>query len=458
MSLSIHDRHCSSLHFAGILGTGMSAIAQYLRSRSLDVSGSDRLMGAHSTARVQKALEAMGCRLGPQDGTLVGERTDGLVVSSAIEQSNPEIARARELGIPVFHRSDVLAAIVATSTTIAVAGTSGKSTVTAMLFHCLRACGHDPSVITGANLHALAAEGFVGNARAGSSALLVIEADESDGSLVKYHPYLSVLLNVSLDHKPVEEVVGLFRTLAAQSSLTLTNADEPDLRTIAADRTFGFEREATYRATRVASGREGAMVELEGRSYRVPYPGLYMARNLLSTVAVCRELGCEPAPLQAATASFGGIERRFDRIETARGVTVIDDFAHNPEKIRAAVRTARELADRVIMLFQPHGFGPTRFMRQELVRAFDELLRPEDRLFLLPIYYAGGTADRSISSGALAAELGGSAGTVVAPARREEVAELVAGVVRAGDVVISMGARDPSLPALARRIAEAIDR
>lgn len=457
MSLSINERPCSSLHFAGILGTGMSALAQYLRRQSLDISGSDRLIGAQSTARVQGALERMGCRLGPQDGLLVDERTDGLVVSTAIEESNPEIVRARKLGIPVFHRSDVLAAIIASKKTIAVAGTSGKSTVAAMLFHCLRACGRDPSVITGANLHALANQGCVGNAWAGGSDLLVVEADESDGSLVKYHPYLSVFLNVSLDHKSIAEIVELFGTLAKQSAVPLVNADDPELRGLGG-RTFGYDHEAVYRAGRLASGREWSEVEVEGTCYRVPYPGMYMAWNLLATVAVCRELGCAPERLQKATASYAGIQRRFDRIPTAAGITVIDDFAHNPEKIRAAVRTAQQLSDRVVMLFQPHGFGPTSFMRQGLVEAFREILRPADSLYLLPIYYAGGTADKSISSGDLASDMGKLSGRVIVPDRREEVPALVAAEVKPGDVVISMGARDPSLPDLARQVAGEIDR
>ncbi len=207
----------------------MSALAQYLAWLGVVVSGSDRLLDSKETATVRGKLLELGCNLFPQDGSGIAASTDAVCVSTGIEESNPSIIAARERGIPVFHRSDVLAAISASRETIAVAGTSGKSTVTAMIFEFLTACGKAPSLISGAPLTRLEKEGLIGNACYGSSALLVIEADESDGTLVKYKPAASVFLNISRDHKSVEEVTLLFATLAAQSAWSAANADDAAL-------------------------------------------------------------------------------------------------------------------------------------------------------------------------------------------------------------------------------------
>ena len=203
MSLSIDGRNFSSLHFAGIMGSGMSAIAQYLAWSGHAITGSDRIAFADEMKETKEKLERCGCILFPQDGSGITAATEALVISTAIEDDNADIAAARKRGIPILHRSDVLAAIVASHRTIAVCGTSGKSTVTALIFEILRACGKSPSVITGANLIRLNEEGLLGNAFKGDSGILVIEADESDGTLVKYRPEKAVFLNISKDHKSV---------------------------------------------------------------------------------------------------------------------------------------------------------------------------------------------------------------------------------------------------------------
>jgi len=454
----IDNTVCSSLHFTGIFGSGMSAIAQYCRWQGLAVSGSDRLGdNAAETADVRGKLEAIGCRLFPQDGSGVVPRTSAVVVSTAIEQSNPDVAAARLRAIPVFHRSDVLAAIVGLKKTIAVAGTSGKSSVAAMIFHILHHAGRRPSLIAGANLHDLVRRGYIGNAFSDASPLLVIEADESDGSLVKYRPSISVFLNISKDHKPVDETMGMFRTLAAQSSVVIANGDEPLFDGLNACERFGCTAVAGFSAD-MAWDAASATVMRNGRKYRVPFPGKHMADNLCAALCVCAHLGVDEDTMAAAALTYRGLQRRFDRIATKRGVTVIDDYAHNPEKIRAALLAAQSLSARVTALFQPHGFGPLRFMFDELVAAFAATLRASDTLVLLPIYYAGGTVEKDVSSKDIAARLrAGCAATVIAPDSRDEAPVVVARLAHSGDVVILMGARDPSLPLFAGRLAAAID-
>jgi UDP-N-acetylmuramate--alanine ligase len=377
------------------------------------------------------------------------------VVSTAIESSNPDIAEANARGLPVFHRSEVLAAIVDTKRTIAVAGTSGKSTVTAMIFDFLDHCGMSPSVITGAGLSSLIDRGFIGNARVGKSDLLVIEADESDGTLVRYHPHLSLFLNVSKDHKPVAETQAMFRTLAAQSAHVMKNAESEELAELLAERTFGFGPSAMCRPDKVTPRGFSTRVTWRGTTFELRLPGAFNVANVMAAFCVAESLGCEPSALAKAAASYRGIYRRFSVYPTLRGVSVVDDYAHNPEKIRAALTTAQLLTPRVLAIFQPHGFGPTRFLKDDLVETFAAVVRPKDELFLLPIYYAGGTADKSISSGDIAAPLAGRI-AVSTPASRPELLDALAQKARKGDCVILMGARDPSLEALARQIVQAL--
>lgn len=454
--LSIDGTEYGRLHFVGILGSGMSSLAQFLAWDGVIVSGSDRALTHESTAGARKKLEALGCTLFPQDGSGVHAALAGLVVSTAIEKDNPDIARARGMGVPVFHRSDILAAVANSRRSVAVAGTSGKSTVTALVYHMLRSCDMEPSMISGANLHSLVREGHIGNAAYGRSSLLVFEADESDGSITKYRPWLSVILNVSKDHREVDETLLLFGKLATQSTHTLVNCDDPVLAQVPASSTFGVGS-GDFSASSTVLNASSAGVVVRDTEIAVQFPGKYMAANLLGALCVCSHLGCDIRRLARAAATYTGIERRFDRVQTTTGVTVIDDYAHNPRKIRAALSAAHDIAHRVIALYQPHGFGPTRFLLNDLISAFRDSLQASDLLVLLPVYYVGGTVDKNVSSQDIAAGLDGCSAEVTVVEERLRAANLVADFVSPGDAVISMGARDPSLPAFARELVNAIN-
>jgi len=424
---------CRRIHFAGVFGTGMSALAQYLLLQGVAVSGSDRLIGKPETAELQAALQALGIEVAPQDGSGITPETGFLCLSTAIEDDNPDLSRAKAVGARIVHRSEVLAAAIESRRTIAVAGTSGKSTVTAMIFEFLSHCGKSPSLISGAPLLRLTGEGLIGNAMVGESDLLVVEADESDGSLVRYRPEISVILNVSKDHKPVPEVRELFRTLAMQSGRVVVNGEDPLLADIDADARF--------------------TVAAEGMRVHLALPGRHNQENLAAALAVCRELDCSEEDLAAAIAGFRGVARRFEITQAENGVLVVDDFAHNPAKIRAAVEAARGLSERIIAIYQPHGFAPTRFLMDEYVKAFREIFREGDALYLLPIYYAGGTAVKDVSSALVIERTGEVPFEARATAGREETLQLVQERARPGDCVLLMGARDPSLPFFARDLA-----
>ncbi len=433
----------------------MSAIAYYCLREGMTVTGSDRLNGADDLHEVKRKLEDAGGALFPQDGSAVRNGPDAVVVSTAIEETNPDILEARGRGIPLIHRSDALAALAAAKRTIAVAGTSGKSTVAAMIFEMLAGCGKSPSLITGANLNYLEEQGLFGNAFRGESDILVIEADESDGSLVKYAPDMSVFLNVSKDHKTVDEVTRLFRELAARSKRIIVNADDPALQIPNPSATFGLEN-GDFHPDRVDEVAPLIRFNRNGTAFECSLPGRHNLSNALAALCVCVSLGCDEARCAAALRQYRGVKRRFSIVKLPNGITVVDDFAHNPEKVKAALTTAQSMSPRVLAVFQPHGFGPTRFLKDEFVKVFSEILRKGDELFLLPIYYAGGTATRDISSEDLARPVRENFRSASAPPGRSECLAKLRERAALGDVVLLMGARDPSLSSFAREIAQSL--
>jgi UDP-N-acetylmuramate--alanine ligase len=447
------------LHFAGVAGSGMSALAQFVAMMGGRASGSDRSFDRGERAEARAQLEAMGVTIHPQDGAGLEGDCAALVVSTAVEDEVPDVVAARRLGVPVLHRSELLAHLVARYRTVAVTGTSGKSTTVAMIFEILRGAGQDPSVITGGELVALQREGRWGNAWAGASNLLVIEADESDGSVVRYHPAVGVILNLQKDHKEMDAVATLFRTFRAQVREGAVVGEGENLREFATDAgVFGFGQGAGLRAEEVHLGAEGSAFRVGEVGFNLPVPGKHNVENALAAIGACARLGLPLEAMVAPLASFQGVARRFQVLGTGRGITVVDDFGHNPAKVAASIRAAHLRAGRVLAIFQPHGFGPLKFLRQEFVEAFATELHAQDRLWFLEVFYSGGTAARDISSSEVIAAIA-ARGTAaeLAPSREWLVARLAA-EAKAGDLILVMGARDPTLTDLAKAILERLDQ
>lgn len=458
-------------HFAGVGGTGMSALALYLAGRGEEVSGSDRLFDNGGGHEVRAALEAAGVKVFPQDGSGI-DRNCRLVVSTAVEETVPEVKKARELGVEVLHRSEILAEACRNGRGIAVSGTSGKSTVTAMVFACLREAGLDPSVVSGAPLLELRREGLWGNAYGGKGEWTVFEADESDGTLVRYHPEIGILLNLDRDHKELSELREIFRTFRSQvHGAFVTHAEREECRDLGGPDALLFG-EGAHNAE---LGGGHAAFTFEDVEFFVPFPGQHMVENALAAAVTARAAGVPLEISAKALSTFAGVHRRHEKAGSVRGVTVYDDFAHNPAKVEAAVRAFRAAAPsgRLVALFQPHGYGPLKFLLEDFAQAFRAVMQPQDALLLLPVYDAGGTADRSVSSADLAARIAGTTsvrpeeqgaalclegwnGCAIHLPTREEAASLAASLANEGDVVASMGARDPSLPELAQAIVGAL--
>jgi UDP-N-acetylmuramate--alanine ligase len=451
------------LHFAGVAGSGMSALAQFVAMKGGRASGSDRSFDRGQRPGSRAQLEALGVEIHPQDGTGLEGDCAALVVSTAVEDDVPDVAAARRLGVPVLHRSELLAHLVARFRTVAITGTSGKSTTVAMVFEILRGAGRDPSVITGGELGALQREGRWGNAWAGKSELLVIEADESDGSVVRYHPAVGVILNLQRDHKEMDAVAAMFRAFRAQVREAAVVGEASNLREFAEGGTvFGFGAGADLRAEDLRLDAEGSAFSVRGVPFRLPVPGRHNVENALAAIAACAALGVPLAAMVEPLAAFQGVARRFQVLGTRHGITVVDDFGHNPAKVAASIQAAHHRVEgaggRVLAVFQPHGFGPLKFLREDFVDAFATELTPRDRLWFLDVFYAGGTASRDISSAEVVADLTARGVAAEHAPSREWLVERLAAEARAGDLILVMGARDPSLTEVARGLLQVLSK
>jgi UDP-N-acetylmuramate--alanine ligase len=442
------------VHFIGIGGVGMSAVARIMVARGIPVSGSDA-----KDLPVMADLADAGARIA------VGYRAENLgdaqtvVAGSAIRADNPELVAARGAGLPVLHRSQALAATMAGDLVVTVAGTHGKSTTTSMITVLLQGAGLDPSFAIGANVPALGV-----NAANGTSGVFVAEADESDGSFLNYRPKIAVVTNVEPDHldyygtaEAVYESFDRFTGLLPSDGVLIACADDAGALALA-DRTRarGNTRVVLYgTADRsdvvLHDGGPGdvAVTSQAGRySLELQVPGRHNALNAAAAFAVALELGVDADAAARSLAQFSGASRRFELKGEARGVRVFDDYAHHPTEVRAALAAARSVAGehKVHVLFQPHLFSRTR----EFAREFAEALNLADTALVLDIYPAREEPIPGVTSQLIAEHLK-PGGRLVGSG--DAVAELVA-AADTGDIVLTAGAGD--VTAFGPRIVEAL--
>lgn len=435
----------------------MSALAQVKAMEGRSVSGSDRDFDRGRNLGVKASLEALGIKLFPQDGSGVNDETAELALSTAIEDTNPEVVRAKERGLKIWHRSELLSDEVNGADTIAVAGTSGKSTVAAMLFCVLEAAGLDPSIITGGALGQLRERGLIGNAFRGKGRILVVEADESDGTIVRYMPKTGLLLNISKDHKEISELNAIFTEFAGHCGRLLVNADDkPASALLPAAETFGFNS-GNWKVTEVNTGPFSSDFRINGVPFTLPTPGLYNIENALAACAAASVYGASLEACAAGLKAFRGVERRFVLVGEKNGVTVIDDYAHNPAKITALLTALHQAKGRrVLAVYQPHGFTPTRHLKNELIESFAAGLNPADMLIMPQIYYAGGTVSKNISSNDIVSAVAEKGHSAVYYENRAEIPAVISKLARPGDIVAVMGARDATLADFAAQILAAL--
>lgn len=447
-------------HFSGIAGAGMNPLAQLMRAWGHTVQGSDRSIDQGKHAELVTRLRAQGITVLPQDGSAVEPGIDRFIYSTAVEQDTPEVRAAKQHGAALVSRPALLAEVInAGKPGVAIAGTSGKSTITGMVAWVLRQARLPATILAGAPLAGDAAGGgFIAGPQDGP---VVAEACEASGALADYRPGIGLIHNITRDHAEVDDLHRQFDAFAGQSRLLLVNTACPEAVKAAAahpsQRRYGPDGRADYPLEIIATGpeRSQGLVGLpEGGevSIDLPFPGAHNLENACAAIAIARELGVAQAAIASALSSFPGVARRFEVIGTTdTGIRVVDDYAHNGEKIRAAILAAQAGSDRLVAIFQPHGFGPARFLRPELKEIIPSVLRPQDRFCYGEIYYAGGTVAQDISSRDLVADLSPRLRCGYA-ANHQEVVRWAAETAIPGDTVLLMGARDPELPRLARAI------
>jgi UDP-N-acetylmuramate--alanine ligase len=481
--------------FCGIGGSGMFPLATIVRARGADVAGSDRALDQGRSGGKFDWLRGQGIALFDQDGSGVTAAEQIIVASGAIEASVPDIARATALGCARMTRAELNAALFNGATDrVGIAGTSGKSTVTGMIAWILTRAGggHDwraevsperadelhsaslpkssadsirwqPTVMNGAVMRNFAGlENPYASALPGDPATYVSEVDESDGSIALYAPTVAVVTNISLDHKSLDELHALFGDFLRKAGAAIINADDPESAALrgAGRVSFGFADGADVRCESYVTEPYGCRYSIAVGGSRhdgtLRMPGRHNVANALAAIAATRALGIPVTESVAALNDFAGLARRYEVIGTANGVTVIDDFAHNPDKMAATLAAATALPGRLLLFFQPHGYGPLRQMGHELAASFAAGMRSDDQLFVCDPVYFGGTVDRSVGSEVLVdAIVAGGAQAVHIPAR-EACGEAILAAAQPGDRIIILGARDDTLTDFAQALLAAL--
>ncbi|MGC4231599.1 MAG: Mur ligase domain-containing protein [Niabella sp.] len=455
--MNINLQSIKAPFFIGVAGAGMSAIAQYLQGTGMSVSGSDRFFNEGKAGDIKEKLEAEGIKCYLQDGSGITPETDLVVASTAIEDTVIEIKKAKELGIPVIKRSELLALIAASKKTIAVGGTSGKSTTTAMLFDIMTYAGLSPSIISGAGLVSLIKKGKIGNAFVGSGEWLVIEADESDGSIVQYHPAIGLLLNIEKDHKELDELMKIFETFRNNSSLFIVNQSNEHSRKLSVNLINDFETEGKQPGAGFVAGaflQKGFHISftINNEDFEMNVAGRHNMENAVAAVAAAVQAGVPVQTASEALKHYEGIYRRCQVLGNKNGVWVVDDFAHNPVKCAAAIRSCQPVANKVIAWFQPHGYIPTKFLRSDFVKEISEALRPQDEIWMSEIFYAGGTTTKDISAEDLVNDIKAMGKNAYFVEDRNRLLEAAKPHIQEGNVLLLMGARDPSLESFSKTI------
>jgi len=436
------------IHLMGVGGVGMCGIAEVLLAQGLTVSGCD-LADSERTRR----LTELGAKIhhGHEQNHLEG--VDALIVTAAVSKEHPELTAARERGLPIVRRAEMLAELMRLKRGVAVAGTHGKTTTTAIIGHLLTSAGADPTVIIGGRAHFLGA-----HARIGESPLMVCEADEFDRSFLELAPHLAVITNLESEHLDcygsVEELRAAFATFANRTSVfgaAIVCADDPGAWSLRDDLRrrvvgYGVSKEAEVRLEITASearGTEFTVFRDDSRlgDVSLPMPGTFNALNALAAITVGLELGIEFDVLAAACADFSGVARRFEVRGDRGGVTVVDDYAHHPTELKALLEATRQAMPgrRVVAVFQPHLYSRTR----DFAKDFASALLGAEVAIVLPIYPAREKPIEGVSSLLVVeeAERLGHPRVLAGPAIGEAVQQLEE-VLEPGDVLLTVGAGD----------------
>ena len=459
--------HDKAYFFCGVGGSGMAPLALIVLARGAAVDGSDRALDQGRNRAKFDFLAGQGVGLHAQDGSGVTRADQILVASGAVEETVPDVQAARRAGASIMPRAELLAQLFnAAPQRIGVAGTSGKSTTTGMIAWILYRAGRNPTVMNGAEMkNFITQEAPYASALIGGDETFVSEVDESDGSIARYSPTVAVVNNVSLDHKSMEELRLLFAGFVAKAGTAVLNLDNEETAALAGglppDRKITYslsDASASLLARAPQPAPDGIAFSVTERgagetvAVRLKVPGRHNVSNALAALGAARACGVGLGEAAAALGEFIGIRRRLEVVGTAAGVTVIDDFAHNPDKIAATLQTLHAFPGRLLVMFQPHGYGPLRLMKSELIAGLVSGLGPGDVLVMPEPVYFGGTTDRSVSSGDIVAGVERGGRTALALADRAACGDKLIDLARPGDRIVVMGARDDTLSLFAAEL------
>jgi UDP-N-acetylmuramate--alanine ligase len=453
--------------FCGIGGSGMTPLALIIQARGGRVEGSDRALDQGRNTERFNFLRARGVLLHPQDGSGIRRAGQILVTSAAVEETVLDVQAARRIGATITTRASLLAQLFnRAGFGIGVAGTSGKSTTVGMIGWILHRAGKSPTIMNGADMKNFIEEGSpFASARVGEGEIFVSEVDESDGSIAFFKPRMAVVNNISLDHKSLDELRILFSEFIAKAQTVVLNLDNAETAALASDAKPGRAVTYSLRATQAdllalapIRSPTGIAFQVKARdteqavAVELKVPGLHNVANALAALSVAKASGVALAEAAAHLSGFSGIRRRLEVVGTANEITVIDDFAHNPDKISATLETIHAFPGRLLLMFQPHGYGPIRLMRNALVECFATGLRDADVLVMPEPVYFGGTVDRSIGSGEIVFEIKRRGRKAFAFPDRSACGDALVRLARRGDRIVVMGARDDSLSQFAQEL------
>jgi len=442
----------------------MLPLALFLAEQGHDISGSDRSHDQGNTLEKFDRLKEKSIILFPQDGSGIHEDTDVLVVSSAVEDSIPDVKKALSRNIQIIKRGELLAQCFNVAETgVAVAGTSGKSTVTGMIATMLTRQELDPTFVNGGAVRLNDSDDAI-SVHCGDPDMFVAEIDESDGSINHYNPFVAVLNNIALDHKSMDELEQMFGDYIARASKAVViNADDKRVSRLAIAMaeapiiSFGIgSKGADLSARDIKLSPHGSTFTVKYQDAEFPailhVPGQHNISNALAAIGAGLALDLDPAANIKSLGSFHGIHRRMELIGTRGDITVIDDFAHNPDKIAASLSSLKTFDGRLIVMFQPHGFGPLKLMGQEIMDVFAQYLDAQDHLLIPEAYYAGGTVDRSVTAKGLIDGVSKKLPNARWFEERKPIAGFIKEIARAGDRIVIMGARDDTLHDFAKSL------
>ncbi|MDR3425113.1 MAG: Mur ligase family protein [Alphaproteobacteria bacterium] len=459
----------SSYFFCGIGGSGMLPLALIAQQTGATIAGSDRSLDQGRTADKFDFLRRRGIALFPQDGSGVTDPDAIFVTSAAVEDDVPDVRAARALGLKSVTRAELLSQFFnASPQSIGIAGTSGKSTTTGMIGWILSQTGQTPTLVNGAVMKNFATPDMpFASAVVGADRLFVAEVDESDGSIAHYTPHVAVLNNVAHDHKSMEELRDLFGGFIQRAKIAVLNLDNAEVKNLAAalppPRRLTYSLKdgaADFFATDLRPAPDGMSFTLlvKGQTYpvRLGVPGRHNVANALAALAASQAVGVDASFAVAALEKFTGIKRRLEIVGARNNVTVIDDFAHNPDKIAATLAALHDFPGRLLIFFQPHGYGPLRLMRAEYIDAFACHLKDADILVMPDPVYFGGTTDRSVSSSDVVAAIKEKGREAVYIPDRAACGNYLLSQARSGDRIVIMGARDDTLSTFAAELLKAL--